>query len=96
MKKQDIKRDLVRDRIISGIRYLSDNSNYVWTFLAVAVFAIILLSFVSNKNNKKLVESNNLVGALQSKAVHGNANNDSLLLSDFEKLIENSTLSKES
>ena len=96
MKKQDIKRDLIRDRIISGIHYLSDNSNYVWTFLAAAVFAIILLSFVSNKNNKKLVESNNLVGALQSKAVHGNANNDSLLLSDFEKLIENSTLSKES
>jgi len=95
MKKQDIKRDLIKDRIISGIRYLSDNSNYVWGFLAVVASVIIAASFISSENNKKLSESNNLVGLLQNKVVYDSENNDSLLLSEFENLLDTS-LSKES
>jgi len=96
MKKQDIKKDLVRDRIISGIYYLSNNSNYVWTFLAIATSAIILVSFVSNKNNKRLLKSNNLIGGLQNKAVYDTSDNDSLILGEFEKLLKETTLSDES
>jgi len=95
MKKQDIKRDLIKDRIISGIQYLSDNSNYVWGFLGIAAATIILASFISSKNNKKLTESNNLVGLLQNKGVYDSEDNDSLLLNEFEDLL-NTPLSKES
>ena len=95
MKKKDIKKDLVRDRIISGIHYLSDNSKYVWGFLGLAACSIILVSFTSSKTNKKLLKSNNLVGVLQNKAVYDGETNDSLLLSEFETLL-NSSLSNES
>ena len=96
MKKQDIKKDLVRDRIISSIQYFSDNSNYVWGFLGAAACVIIAASFISSKNNQKLVESNNLVGSLQNKAVYDSENSDSLLLAEFENLLDNASLSKES
>ena len=95
MKKQEIKKDLVRDRIIAGIYYLSDHSKYVWTFLGAATCIIILVSFTSSKNNKKLLKSNNLVGILQNKAVYDDEANDSLLVNEFETLL-NSSLSKES
>ena len=95
MKKEDIKKDLVKDKIISGIYYLSDNSKYVWGFLALATSAIILLSFSASKTNKKSLKSNDLLGVLQNRAIYDDTSNDSLLLSDFEFLL-NSSLSNES
>ena len=61
----------------------------------MAAITIILASFISSKNNKKLTESNNLVGLLQNKGVYDSEDNDSLLLNEFEDLL-NTPLSKES
>ncbi|MBI45840.1 MAG: hypothetical protein CMG66_06745 [Candidatus Marinimicrobia bacterium] len=97
MKKQDIKKDLIRDKIISGIHYLSDNASYVWGALGISLTLIVVASFVSSGKNKKMLESNNLLGSLQNKIIHDTLNqNDSVLTLEFEELLSSSSLSKES
>jgi len=96
MKKQEIKKDLIRDKIISSIHYLSNNANYVWGAFGATLALIAFISFTSSNNNKKMLESNNLLGGLQNKIIHDTLDeNDSLLIVEFEELL-NSSLSGES
>ena len=48
MKKQEIKADPIRDRIVASAQYLSDNSHKVWTILGVVGILILLLTLYSN------------------------------------------------
>ena len=48
MKKQEIKADPIRDRIVASAQYLSDKSHRVWTTLGVFGILILLLTLYSN------------------------------------------------
>ena len=85
MKKQEIKRDPIRDRIIQTAQYISDNSRFFWGGLGVVGCIILLATFISNKNNQQLLDSNLKVGILQNEAVYGEI--DSSLIRDFENLL---------
>ena len=85
MKKQEIKRDPIRDRIIQTAQYISDNSRYFWGGLGIAGCIILLATFISNKNKQQLLDSNLKVGILQNDAVYGEV--DSSLIRDFENIL---------
>ena len=85
MKKQEIKRDPIRDRIIETAQYISENSKYFWICLGIAGCIIFMVTFISNKNKQELLDSNLKVGVLQNEAVYGDV--DSSLIKDFENIL---------
>ena len=94
MKKQEIKADPIRDRIVASAQYLSDNSHRVWTTLGVFGILILLLTLYSNNKRNSMLENNLAVGLLQNKAIYNTEYSDSLLNVEFESILENMSASE--
>ena len=50
MKNQEIKKDIIRDRIINILNYISENTNVVWGSIGAVIILISAITFFSNKN----------------------------------------------
>jgi len=89
MDKKELKQDLVRDRIIDFIQYLSEKSLNVLIILVVLVAGISAYGFLSNKEAKRLNLSSELSGLAQNEYNQGDAvfAIDDLegILDDYEK-----------
>ena len=79
MKKQEIKADPIRDRIVASAQYLSENSQKVWLGLGVVGVLILLMTLYSNNKRNKMLENNLTMGMLQNKAIYNTEYSDSLL-----------------
>ena len=88
MKKQDIKADPIRDKIIAASNYMSENSQKVWIVLGVISVFIISLSIYSNKNQEKLLNANNALSIIQNKEIYDSSAEDSLINSEYEKALK--------
>ena len=66
MKKQEIKADPIRDRIISLFAYLDNNRKILYAFIAITVTLLSILIIVDNNKNSKLVISNKLSSEAQN------------------------------
>ena len=89
MKKQEIKADPIRDRIVASAQYLSENSQKVWLGLGVVGVLILLMTLYSNNKRNKMLENNLTMGMLQNKAIYNTEYSDSLLNSEFEAVLNN-------
>ena len=87
MKKQEIKRDIIREKIINFLNYLIDNSKNVWLAVILIVALIFLSTYLSNQNNKKLADSNLKMGLLLNKSIANNTS-DSILVKEYEKSLD--------
>ena len=87
MKKQEIKRDIIREKIINFLNYLIDNSKNVWLAVVIIVALIFLLTYLSNQNNKKLADSNLKMGLLLNKSIANNTS-DSILVKEYKKSLD--------
>ena len=87
MKKQEIKRDVIREKIINFLNYLIDNSKNVWLAVILIVALIFLSTYLSNQNNKKLADSNLKMGLLLNKSIANNTS-DSILVKEYEKSLD--------
>jgi len=87
MKKQEIKKDIIREKIVGAARYMSENSQNVWLVVIAAIAIIVVVTFFSNSNNKKLSESNLRLGLIQNRAI--NNDSDSLLILDYKEILNN-------
>ena len=92
MKKQEIKRDIIREKIINFLNYLIDNSKNVWLAVVIIVALIFLSTYLSNQNNKKLADSNLKMGLLLNKSIANNTS-DSILVKEYKKSL-NQTISQ--
>ena len=92
MKKQEIKRDIIREKIINLLNYLIDNSKNVWLAVVIIVALIFLSTYLSNQNNKKLADSNLKMGLLLNKSIANNTS-DSILVKEYKKSL-NQTISQ--
>ena len=92
MKKQEIKRDIIREKIINFLNYLIYNSKNVWLAVVIIVALIFLSTYLSNQNNKKLADSNLKMGLLLNKSIANNTS-DSILLKEYKKSL-NQTISQ--
>ena len=83
MKKQEIKKDVIRDRIIGFANYISNNAVSVWVSIGVTVTFILIITFFSNRHRNNLLESNLTIGLIQNRAINDTSEEDSLLLQDY-------------
>ena len=88
MKKQDIKADPIKDKIIAASNYMAENSQKVWIILGVIVIFIVSLSVYSNKKQEKLLTANNTLSIIQNKEIYDTVADDSLINAEYEKALE--------
>ena len=89
MKKQEIKRDIIREKIINFLNYLIDNSKNVWLAVIIIVALIFISTYLSNQNNKKLADSNLKMGLLLNKSIANNSS-DSVIVKEYKKSLNES------
>ncbi len=89
MKKQEIKRDIIREKIINFLNYLIDNSKNVWLIVLLIVSLIFVSTYFSGQNNKKLSDSNLKMGLLLNKSI-SNDMSDSLLIEEHKESLSQS------
>ena len=86
MKKEEIKKDLIHDKIINFINFITVNPKKTWGYL-FAILTILLIFVVSNniKETKKL-SHNSYSSSHQNNFIDGNKE---LALIGFENIINN-------
>ena len=89
MKKQEIKRDIIREKIINFLNYLIDNSKNVWLIVLLIVSLIFVSTYFSGQNNKKLSDSNLKMGLLLNKSISNDVS-DSLLIEEYKESLSQS------
>jgi len=94
MKKQEIKADPIRDRIVALAQYFSDNSQKVWLVLGVLAVLIVLATLYSNNKKSKNLENNTTLGLLQNKIIYDIDYSDSLLNAEFGDVLINMSASE--
>ncbi len=62
MKKEEIKRDIIRENLISFIHYLSENMYIVWSTIIGLSLMIVLVTYVSNNKESNYLHDNQKLG----------------------------------
>ena len=84
MKKDELRKDPVRENIIKGVQYLSDNNSIVISILTGLVLVIGIYSYLQYTNNVKSENSSHLSGRAQN--IYFNGNIDEAIVK-FERVI---------
>ena len=87
MKKQEIKKDVIRDRIVGFANYISNNTASVWMIIGVIVTLILAITFFSNQSKNNLLKSNLAMGLVQNRAINDISKEDALLLQDYKNIL---------
>ena len=72
MKKEELRHDPIRENIVKGVQYFSENTSTVLQILAVVVLAVGGLSYYSHTGNIKMESSSHLAGRAQNIFINGN------------------------
>ena len=72
MKKQELRHDPIRENIVKGIQYFSENTSTVIQILAVVVLAVGGLSYYNHTGNIKMESASHLAGRAQNIFINGN------------------------
>ena len=60
MKKQELRHDPIRENIVKGIQYFSENTSTVLQILAIVVLAVGGLSYYNHTGNIKMESASHL------------------------------------
>jgi len=72
MKKEELRHDPIRENIVKGVQYFSENTSTVLQILAVVVLAVGGLSYYSHAGNIKMENASHLAGRAQNIFINGN------------------------
>ena len=72
MKKEELRHDPIRENIVKGVQYFSENTSTVLQILAVVVLAVGGLSYYSHTGNIKMESASHLAGRAQNIFINGN------------------------
>ncbi len=95
MKKEEIKRDIIRESLISFIHYLSENMYIVWTTILGLSLLIIAVTYISNNNQSNYLHDNEILGIALVDEIYNSENNDSLKLAEFNQFLNSNSKTKE-
>ena len=90
MKKKEIKKDIIRETLISSVQYLSENTYIIWSSLIGISLIISIVTFISGRNNNNMLFDNNLLGEALINEIYNTTSDDSLRLNQFNILLDNS------
>ena len=72
MKKEELRHDPIRENIVKGVQYFSENTSTVLQILAVVVLAVGGLSYYNHTGNMKMESASHLAGRAQNIFINGN------------------------
>ena len=72
MKKEELRHDPIRENIVKGVQYFSENTSSVLQILAVVVLAVGGLSYYNHTGNIKMENASHLAGRAQNIFINGN------------------------
>ena len=72
MKKEELRHDPIRENIVKGVQYFSENTSTVLQILAVVVLAVGGLSYYNHTGNIKMENASHLAGRAQNTFINGN------------------------
>ena len=72
MKKEELRHDPIRENIVKGVQYFSENTSSVLQILAVVVLAVGGLSYYNHTGNIKMESASHLAGRAQNIFINGN------------------------
>jgi len=72
MKKEELRRDPIRENIVKGVQYFSGNASTVLQILGVVVLAVGGLSYYNHTGNMKMESASHLAGRAQNIFINGN------------------------
>ena len=72
MKKEELRHDPIRENIVKGVQYFSENTITVLQILAVVVLAVGGLSYYNHTGNMKMESASHLAGRAQNIFINGN------------------------
>ena len=72
MKKEELRHDPVRENIVKGVQYFSDNTGTVLQVFAAIVITVGGLSYYNHIKNIKMESASHLAGRAQNTFINGN------------------------
>ena len=72
MKKEELRRDPIRENIVKGVQYFSENTRTVLQILLAVVLAVGGLSYYNHTGNIKIETASHLAGRAQNILINGN------------------------
>jgi outer membrane protein assembly factor BamD (BamD/ComL family) len=72
MKKEELRHDPIRENIVKGVQYFSENTRTVLQILGVVVLAVGGLSYYNHTGNIKMENASHLAGRAQNIFINGN------------------------
>ena len=66
MKKEELRHDPIRENIVKGVQYFSENTSTALQILAVVVLAVGGLSYYNHTGNIKMESASHLAGRAQN------------------------------
>ena len=95
MKKEEIKRDIIRENLISFIHYLSENMYIVWSTIIGLSLLIVLVTYISNNKESNYLHDNEKLGLAFIDEIYNSESNDSLKMEEFNQFLNNTSKTKE-
>ena len=86
MKKQDIKKDPIRDRMLGIINNINDNPKPFLQFATIVLISLLTIIVFSNRSNNKLDEYNLNSSVNQNRYIDGDRET---ALNNFNNIISN-------
>ena len=72
MKKEELRHDPIRENIVKGVQYFSENTSTVLQILAIVILAVGGLSYYNHTGNIKMESASHLAGRAQNIFINGN------------------------
>ena len=72
MKKEELRHDPIRENIVKGVQYISENTGTVLQVFAAIVIAVGGLSYYNHTGNIKMENASHLAGRAQNTFINGN------------------------
>ena len=85
MKKDELRRDPIREYIVRAIQYLNHNSTFVFKILVVLLFSIAGISYFNYLGNAQSESASHLSGRAQNTFINGNLD-DAIV--KFERVVK--------
>ena len=84
MKKEELRRDPIRENIVKGVQYFSENTSTVLQVLASIFIVVGGLSYYNHTGNIKMENASHLAGRAQNIFINGNLDEASV---KFERVL---------
>ena len=72
MKKEELRHDPIRENIVKGVQYFSENTGTVLQVFAAIAIAVGGLSYYNHAGNIKMENASHLAGRAQNTFINGN------------------------